>query len=310
LDRTNEASFLTSDPWKKARFFVGEGAARCKVVDFVHQNMDEPHSKREVRRAIEHGQMTINGKVELRASHRCAVRDRIELHMSFFHRPIERLGYKLERVLYEDEELIAYDKPPFVTCDEEGIISVVRCGFEKAVLCHRLDAETSGVLLFAKQQSKLQPFLDLFHRREIEKSYICLVDGVPKQKSGCVENYLGRVGTSLGKVIQGEVSERHGKWAKTSWEVKKKGKNAALVHCRPATGRTHQIRIHMADMGHPVLGDYRYGRRFSSGFYPYRHLLHARRVAFVHPFSGVHLSIESPIPDLFIESGKQLEISR
>ncbi len=281
-----------------------------KLVDFLWSALGEKETKREIRRAIEQGQCVINHRVETRASRRLAAKEKVELRMSFFSRPKPLLKFSESSVLYEDEQILAYDKPAFVTCDDKGAHAIIRSYYPKAVMCHRLDAETSGVLLFAKEEKFLPPLLNLFSERRIQKTYVAIVDGVPNEKKGRIENHLGKLGELLGQPLYGELAPPRGRSAITLWEMKKKGKNASLLICRPTTGRTHQIRVHMASMGHPILGDYRYGRRFRCRHYPYRHLLHARRLQFMHPFIETPLTIESPIPNLFEEAGNSLELSR
>ncbi len=297
---------MNQDLWKCHRWTATKG----KLADVVWQELGTNRSKREIRRAIERGQVSVNGLPQLRASHACSAGDRIEVRMSFFEREIEMAGFSPDHVLYEDEYLIVYDKPPFVACDDEGLLPIVRTAYPEAELCHRLDADTSGVILLARKAQHLEVLKKLFRERKIGKTYICLVDGVPKEKSGRVENYLGKLPDHLGQAVWGEVSEARGRFALTDWELKKCGEKAAWVVCRPMTGRTHQIRLHMAGMGHPIIGDYRYGRRFRCGLYPHRHLLHARRLEFTHPFTGQHMSVVSEVPSLFSEIAALLKLRR
>ena len=116
---------------------------------------------------------------------------------------------------------------------------------------------------------------------------------------GKVENYLGKKQAYAGQTIWGAVSPSRGLYACTEWERLKKGDISSLVACHPTTGRTHQIRVHMAEMGHPILGDYQYGKRFLCPYRPPRILLHAEEFSFYHPSTGKSLCLTAPLPDDF-----------
>lgn len=247
-------------------------------------------SNKEIKRAIERGACRVNGRVERVASRTITLNDRVEWHEVV----IEKVVYDPARILFEDENLLAYNKPPGIACDEQGILHLLKAK-APLLLVHRLDKYTSGVLLLAKNKPAEKKMLEAFKQREVEKVYLALCDGNPKVKSGVIENYLGKIGGYQGQTLYGSVPPHLGKRAKTFWSVEKSYKNAALIRCYPETGRTHQIRVHMSEMGHPILGDDQYGKDFRCPLRPPRMMLHA------YELRMGELKVRAPIPKDFQE---------
>ncbi len=202
-----------------------------------------------------------------------------------------RFRYKKEKtpVLFEDKDLLIINKP-------SGVVS------EGKFLVHRLDKETSGVLVLAKNQSMQEAMEALFKKREVHKIYLAIVDGKVAQDEGVIDNALGKIHSYQGQTIYRAVDAKKGKRAITSWKCLKRGKQASLLQCEPYTGRTHQIRAHLSGMGHPILGDVQYGKRFCCTFHPQRNMLHAYRIQFKHPSTGQKMDIVAPIPSDFKET--------
>lgn len=206
----------------------------------------------------------MNGRVERFGSTRLNKGDEVVIWPS--KRPL--LAREEARVLYEDDDLLVYNKPPSISSSDLAAILNVH-------LVHRLDRDTTGVILFAKKDPT--PYEDLFRQRKIKKTYHALVRGVPKEKRGTITAYMGRVGKREGAVVWGIVPK--GLFSKTVWECEKQGKQWALMRCHPETGRTHQIRVHLKELGHPVLGDSEYGdRKGHTGVF--RPMLHATSLEF------------------------------
>ena len=159
---------------------------------------------------------------------------------------------------------------------------------------NRLDADTSGVLLVAKNRYAAERFGSLVAARQIEKTYIALLTGVPEPPCGVIDTYIRRTGESIilrASYPTGAPSER----AVTAYETVETVGGVAVVRCRPKTGRTHQLRVHFAALGCPIVGDDLYG----GGFALPRQALHAARLDFVHPITGAPVVIECPLaPDL------------
>jgi 23S rRNA pseudouridine1911/1915/1917 synthase len=160
---------------------------------------------------------------------------------------------------------------------------------------HRLDAGTTGLMVMARTQSAYEALVDALSKREVKRTYLALVWGHPTVLSGTIDAPIGRDQkdpTRMGVVVDG-------KTARTRFEVKSKFDlplPASLVECNLETGRTHQIRVHLESIGHPVVGDSTYGGARSSLSAP-RPMLHAAQLAFVHPISGEAMSFETQMPD-------------
>jgi 23S rRNA pseudouridine1911/1915/1917 synthase len=160
---------------------------------------------------------------------------------------------------------------------------------------HRLDAGTTGLMVMAKTQAAYEALVDALSKREVKRTYLALVWGHPTVLSGTIDAPIGRDQkdpTRMGVVVDGKA-------ARTRFEVKSKFDlplPSSLVECNLETGRTHQIRVHLESIGHPVVGDSTYGGARSSLSAP-RPMLHAAQLAFVHPVSGESMSFVAEMPD-------------
>jgi 23S rRNA pseudouridine1911/1915/1917 synthase len=171
--------------------------------------------------------------------------------------------------------------------DLSGIGGVMRPG-----IVHRLDRDTSGVILVAKNDAAHRSLARQLKDRTVEKTYVALVEGTPKPAEGVIDAPIGRDPRRRERmsVIAGA------REAVTAYRVIDRFAGYALVEARPRTGRTHQIRVHLAAIGHPIAGDRVYGKRTPL---VERQFLHALRIAFDHPRSGERVTLEAPIaPDL------------
>ena len=254
--------------------------SRIKLIVFLKNHLNEQLSARQLKEAIERGCCQVNNRVERFASTLLGEGDKV----AFYLKQVESVAH-IDRVraLYIDDDLLIYDKPAGIVSDDPKFLNEIKKLFEGAVLVHRLDKDTTGALLFARQPDIYQSLTKLFKTREVTKTYLAMVDGHVKKSSGFVENFLGKLRLYQGQAIWGKVSEEKGVFAKTAWKLQKKGNHASLLLCYPETGRTHQIRVHMSGMGHPILGDYQYGRQFACTYMPSRCLLHAWEISFEHP---------------------------
>jgi 23S rRNA pseudouridine1911/1915/1917 synthase len=206
-------------------------------------------------------------------------------------------------ILFEDAHLLVLDKPAGLVVhpgagNREGTLAnglLHHCagievvgGTERPGIVHRLDKETSGCLVVAKTESAHRLLADQFASRGVEKTYLALVDGTPRMPHGTIEAAIGRHPVHRQKMA---VVER-GRDALTRYRVLESREGKALVQCQPKTGRTHQIRVHLKHLGHPVSGDPAYGRRGSFE----RHMLHAWKLEFTHPATGERVSFTAPLP--------------
>jgi 23S rRNA pseudouridine1911/1915/1917 synthase len=216
-------------------------------------------------------------------------------------------------VLHEDEDLLVLNKPAGMMVhpapgirtgtlvnallhhcrDLSGIGGVQRPG-----IVHRLDRDTTGVMVVAKTQSALRKLKEQFHEREVRKQYVALVWGEPEPLCGRIETLVGRHPHDRKRMSARVLSGRR---AVTHYATVERLGPATLVRLRIETGRTHQIRVHMAHIGHPVVGDAVYGRARKDPLplAPARQMLHAERLAFAHPRTGEELEFEAPWPDDF-----------
>ena len=173
---------------------------------------------------------------------------------------------------------------------------------KQVYVVHRLDRDTSGVLIFAKTEEAMERLKDRW--KEHEKIYLTIVHGILDQKTGTIESYLAE---NEGYVVYETRNRDKGKLAQTQYRVLKERKNLSLVEVRLLTGRKNQIRVHMASIGHPVLGDEKYGK---GGDRVHRMALHARSISFKHPFTGEPLRFESDVPEVFTRMFGEIKESR
>jgi len=160
-------------------------------------------------------------------------------------------------------------------------------------IVHRLDKETSGCLVVAKTDAVHAALVAQFAKREVKKTYLALVQGVPKRSFGTINAPIARHPYHRQKMAV--LTNERGREAVTDYRVLWSRDGISLLQCRPHTGRTHQIRVHLRHIGFPVLGDPLYGRRGNFT----RHMLHAWKLAFRHPVTNEMLSFESPPPEEF-----------
>ena len=162
----------------------------------------------------------------------------------------------------------------------------------RAYVVHRLDRETSGLLIFAKTEAVQQHIKD--HWKETDKEYLAIVHGTLAEKSGTLSSYLAE---NEDQFVYSTPSQVKGKWAETEYSVVRENKLFSELKINLLTGRKNQIRVHFAELGHPVVGDTKYGlkgKKFE------RMALHSRSIAFNHPHSGKRMFFEAPVPDFFV----------
>jgi 23S rRNA pseudouridine1911/1915/1917 synthase len=230
-------------------------------------------------------------------------------------------------VIYEDKHMLAVNKaagmvvhPGAGTRDDtlvhallahcKGKLSGVG-GVERPGIVHRLDRETSGVILVAKSDLAHRGLAEQFKERELQKEYLTLVTGAPGLLSGSIKKLIGRNKQHRHKMaaIDEEDESGRGREAHTDWVVVESfGKIATLMRCTIHTGRTHQIRVHMKALGHVVLGDEIYGWKPDSRLpkQPERVMLHAEHIVVAHPISGKVLDLKAPLPADFEAQVAQL----
>jgi RluA family pseudouridine synthase len=201
------------------------------------------------------------------------------------------------RVLLETDDFLAADKPEGVLsvsqAGEGGLPDLLRDRFPgKLYPVHRLDRGASGVIVFAKNAAAHRHLNGQFDRREVSKTYLALIEGVPLSNRGQINAPLREFGSGrMG------VDPKRGKPSSTEWKVAERFDGATLLRVNPSTGRRHQIRVHLYHIGHPILGDLRYGDRARQEGTP-RLMLHAVSVEF-SLLSGERVTVEAPQPPSF-----------
>jgi len=284
---------------------VAQKHAGLSLQSFLKEQLG--FSGKQIKRMIDSGYCSLNGRPERFASRLIGHKDVIELKDLPKVPKSEIPNNEIEsRILYTDEDLIAYNKPAGITSDNKTLLDSLSKQFGEVILLHRLDKDTTGVLLFARSKAVAGVIESQFRKRSVKKTYLAIVQGVPSQSSGIIDNFLGKLHVFHGQTVWGEVSKEKGLHARTSWKVQKKGNKTALLECHPETGRTHQIRVHLSGIGYPILGDHQYGASLSASYRPERILLHAAEIVLNHPKTNQSLLIKSPAPPDFIQTAEQL----
>lgn len=288
-------------------FHVSKEQSGQTLLTFLKEQLGAAFSLRKLKAALDANHCELNGRPERFGATRLKAGDRISFRIP---QALSRdAKFSPDRILYEDDYLLAYNKPAGVSCDSQGMEKLVKSYASTAELIHRLDRDTTGVLLFAKATSFKQRMITLFRQQELKKGYLAIVDGIPSQAEGVIENYLGKVKLLPGQAVWGAVKKEVGLFASTHWVLKKAGTQASLVACFPKTGRTHQLRVHLSEWGHPILGDFQYAKAFKCPYRPERFLLHAASLEFEHPISHQHIQLDAPLPEDFLEALSALHLA-
>ncbi len=266
-------------------------------------------SRSEVQRDIRAGRVSVSGEVTRQPSRRLRENDEVIWEIAD-RAPLTPQPIPLD-VLYEDEHLVAVDKPAGLVVHPgagtesptlvEGLLAdrtlprsddPVRPG-----IVHRLDKETSGVILVAKTAAALAHLQRQFAARSVEKAYLAVVRGVIAEGEGTIDAPIGRDPAHPRRMRV----RSQGRAARTDFRVLRRLRDSTLLLVRPHTGRTHQVRVHLQYIGHPVLGDDVYDAQRRPAYAPKRRrmMLHAWRITVRHPETGKSLRLEAPVPPEF-----------
>jgi 23S rRNA pseudouridine1911/1915/1917 synthase len=298
-------------------------AARSARADKVLAAAFPEHSRVAFQRAFDAGLVQCGGLVLGRDA---TVRGGDELTFSFPEtKPAELKAVEIPLdVLYEDKHLLALNKPagmvvhPGAATGEDTLVHALlaHCagtlsgigGVERPGIVHRLDRETSGIIVVAKTDRAHQGLAAQFASRSLQKEYLALVAGVPQLLSGSIRKPIGRNPHQRHKMAVVE-SGQGGRDAHTDWTVEERfGDVAALIRCAIHTGRTHQIRVHLKSLGHVILGDDVYGWKPDPRLtrQPGRVMLHAEHLVFTHPISQKRMELRAELPRDFAQLLTQL----
>ncbi|HWA27195.1 MAG TPA: RluA family pseudouridine synthase [Lacunisphaera sp.] len=292
-------------------YTIPEGRRRERADKVLAAAFPE-HSRAAFQRALEAGLVKADGKVIGQADD---VRSGQVLEFSFPEsKPAEIRAVDIPlEVVFEDKHLIVLNKAagmvvhPGVGTGEDTLVHALlaHCagelsgvgGVERPGIVHRLDKETTGLLVVAKNDAAHRALADQFASRALQKEYVTIVAGAPKDDRGMIDRAISRHPVHRHRMTVGE----GGRPSRTDWEVLERfGGHAAYLRCRIHTGRTHQIRVHLKSIGHPVMGDATYGWKQNADLpVPPRVMLHAEHLVFAHPVSARVLDLRAPLPKDF-----------
>ena len=292
-------------------FTPDEEQKNLRIDKFLSEQLPD-QSRSYLQKLLKEGNVTVNEKT-VKANYKVQLSDTVQLELPEPESPdILPEDIPLD-ILYEDEDVLIINKPKGMVvhpsaghythtvvnavmfhCKEHlsGINGVMRPG-----IVHRIDMDTTGAIVICKNDMAHQSLADQLKEHSITRKYRALVHGNLKEDEGTIEGPIGRHPTDRKKMA---INHKNGKDAVTHYKVLERFGEATYVECRLETGRTHQIRVHMASIGHPLLGDTVYG----SSRNPY-HLegqaLHAMILGFVHPRTGEYMEFTAPLPEYFVK---------
>lgn len=271
----------------------------------VALSLDGELSRSRAAALIREGRVTVNGRKEEKPSFKAPVGSLIELDLPEI-RPAKAEAQDIPlEILYQDRHLAVVVKPcgmvvhPAAGNDDGTLVNALLFhldslsgigGEMRPGIVHRLDKDTSGLLLVAKDDQTHAALSRQLSDRKMEKHYRAVVFGRMKEEAGVIEKPIGRSKTDRKKMAVDE----NGRWARTEWRLLRQESDRALLDVHIITGRTHQIRVHMASVGHPVWGDALYGNKRMPK--AERLMLHAYSLEFTHPATGERLRFTAPCP--------------
>ncbi|PYJ22427.1 MAG: RluA family pseudouridine synthase [Verrucomicrobia bacterium] len=292
---------------KTHQLLVPKEQSKLRLDQFLAKQLPE-YSRSRLQQLILGGFVQLNN-VTTRPRQIVRSGDKIEL----IEPPLEKIETRPEpiplEILFEDDDLIVINKAAGLTVHpgaghrEHTLVNALlsHCatlsgigGKERPGIVHRLDKETSGCLVAAKNDVAHRELSKQFAARTVEKIYLALVAGKLRKATGIIEEKIGRHPVHRQRM---SVTSSRGRTAKTEYRVIRSSDQASLIECRLHSGRTHQIRVHLHHLGHPVLGDKIYAPKVAKN-YP-RQMLHAWKLGFRHPRTGEWKTFEAPLPDDF-----------
>lgn len=297
---------------------------------------DKVISRSKIRRLVIAGSVSVNGKQERRPDRSVppgtTIRVRLDISRLFFEKKPDDISFELSQrsILHEDEWLLIVNKPArfpteaTVVESRDHLHAACKRYLEKSGvhrntpycgLLHRLDRETSGVIIFSKTRTVNASIQEQFVNKTIQKTYLALT-GCPPENTQIAKRFAAKPRfTVQNRIARISPKSAQGKWgavqtggdeAHTDFELVEERDGLLLIRALPRTGRTHQLRVHLSGLGYPILGDTLYGG--SSSFHGRqvpRIMLHAAEIRITHPVSGKHLVISAPFPQDFQEFWKQ-----
>ena len=290
-------------------YFVEAGESALRIDRYLSER-NQDISRSYLQKLLKDEKVLVDGK-PVKSNYKVSAGDKIQLTIPDAVEPeIEAEEMDLD-ILYEDKDIILINKPKGMVVhpaaghfsgtlvnalmahcrdDLSGINGVMRPG-----IVHRIDMDTTGVLIVCKNDNSHNSIAQQLKDHSITRKYYAIVHGVLKEEEGTVSAPIGRHPVDRKKM---SVNEKNGREATTHFRVLERFRQFTYVECQLETGRTHQIRVHMASIGHPLLGDVVYGPSKS----PYKLIgqtLHAGVLGIVHPTTGEYMEFHAPLPDYF-----------
>ncbi len=272
-------------------------------------------SRSQAAKAIREGHVRCNGHRVTKASRRISEGDTVTLEEgaeNIFLKPkTSNLKPPLVPLLYEDDACIVVNKPQNIAVAPLLDLLKKQQNLPSLLLAHRLDKGTSGCLLLAKSAKSCEALQKQFQERTVHKKYLAVIAGIPAESEATIDAPVGRNLTNRKKMSLFRTSKSRS--AVTHYRILSKGTEAALLECVIHTGRTHQIRVHMRAIGHPILGDTAYGNAESESLSEKHDIaspcLHARMLSFHSPETKEQLVVRAPIPESFQEVTRKLDLA-
>lgn len=298
-------------------FCVEEGAG-SRIDRYLSEQVAEM-SRAHLQKLLKDGGVTVNDR-PVKSSYKVAEGDKIQLDIPEAVEP-EIVPEEMDLdILYEDKDIILINKPKGMVVhpaaghatgtlvnglmahcrgDLSGINGVMRPG-----IVHRIDMDTTGVLIVCKNDQAHNAIAEQLKAHSITRKYYAIVHGVVKEDEGTVHAPIGRHPTDRKKM---SINEKNGKDAVTHYRVLRRFRRFTYIECQLETGRTHQIRVHMASIGHPLLGDHVYGPAKCPFSGLQGQTLHAGVLGIIHPTTGEYMEFQAPLPEYFETLLKKLE---
>lgn len=314
-----------NEPWINAgedtfTFVISEQYHDVRLDQFLARVLDE-FSRSRITSAIKDGAVTVNDK-RIKPGYRLKTGDTVSGIVENEWEPVNLVPQEVSfDVLIEEQSFIVLAKPPGLVVHpgsgnlDQTLVNglLYRYGDLEQIgdngrpgIVHRLDKDTSGVMIVARTAQAHAILVKQFKDRMVQKTYLALIHGIPDQTGGRIVAPIGRHPVNRQKMA---IREHDGRYAVSNWKRVKTYNRHALVEVTIETGRTHQIRVHMADLGYPVAGDRVYGPHRDNKLFP-RQLLHSWRLCFHHPLTNEQICAEAELPSDFQNILNQLEAER
>lgn len=290
--------------WKEDRIVARQNQSEAVIglMDFIQQSLKDV-KRTQIKNWLKHSQVMLNGVVTKQFDAEVNPHDWVEINMT---RAFITFSHPRMSMVYEDDDIFVVNKGYGLLSmgtdssqKDETAYSVLKDYSKrkhpgnKVFIVHRLDRDTSGLMMFARSIEAKESMQHNWNNMVIERNYVAVLEGLVEEDSGVIKSYLEE--NSRYEVYSTQ-EEGRGQLAVTRYKVLNRGHGYSLVEFSLDTGRKNQIRVHAKDIGHPIVGDRKYGAKASP---IHRLALHARTLQFAHPITHKHMRFELPVPTRF-----------